>query len=186
MSFDPIFKAAAQLGQRLARDNAMVVCAESCTGGLIAMALTQTAGSSRWFDRGFVVYSNLAKQQMLGVPAQLIAQHGAVSEAVAVSMARGALERSLAVSSSGPQVQLALSVTGIAGPGGAVAGKPVGTVCFGFAWPGGELGMTRMWTGDRNLVRQKSGLFSLQEGQRLWLKNHEPTELPVVAAGQMA
>jgi nicotinamide-nucleotide amidase len=186
MSFEPIFKAAAQLGQRLARDNAMVVCAESCTGGLIAMSLTQTAGSSAWFDRGFVTYSNQAKQQLLGVPALLIAEHGAVSEAVALAMARGALERSGANSSSGPTVLLALAVTGIAGPGGAVAGKPVGTVCFGFAWAGGGVAMTRIWTGDRNLVRQKSALFSLQEGQRLWLKNHEPIALQGTEAIQTA
>jgi nicotinamide-nucleotide amidase len=94
--------------------------AESCTGGLIAAACTAVAGSSDWFERAFVTYSNEAKATMLGVPAALIAQHGAVSEEVALAMAGGALAHA--------PVQLAVAVTGIAGPGGAVQGKPVGTV----------------------------------------------------------
>jgi nicotinamide-nucleotide amidase len=97
-----------------------VVTAESCTGGLIAAACTSAAGSSRWFERGFVTYSNEAKTELLGVPVTLIATHGAVSEAVARAMAEGALQRSRA--------DLSVAVTGIAGPDGAVEGKPVGTV----------------------------------------------------------
>ena len=105
-----------------------IASAESCTGGLIAAACTAVAGSSDWFERGFVSYSNQAKTELLGVPAALIAQHGAVSEAVARAMAEGALRHSHA--------QLAVAVTGIAGPGGAVPGKPVGTVWLALAWQG--------------------------------------------------
>lgn len=102
----------------------MLTTAESCTGGLIAGAVTEVPGSSAVFDRGFVTYSNRAKIQMLGVPDALIAAHGAVSEEVAEAMARGALARS--------DAQVALSVTGIAGPGGSEF-KPEGRVCFGLA-----------------------------------------------------
>lgn len=102
-----------------------LACAESCTGGLIAAACTELAGSSAWFDRGFVTYSNEAKMELLGVEAALLAEHGAVSEAVACAMAAGALQRSNA--------HICVAVTGIAGPGGAVPGKPVGTVWLGWA-----------------------------------------------------
>ena len=100
--------------------------AESCTGGLVAAACTAVAGSSDWFEHGIVSYSNAAKTELLGVDATLIAQHGAVSEAVARAMAAGALHRA--------RVQIAVAVTGIAGPGGAVPGKPVGTVWLAVAW----------------------------------------------------
>jgi nicotinamide-nucleotide amidase len=100
--------------------------AESCTGGLLAAACTSLAGSSDWFERGFVTYSNAAKQEMLGVPATLIECHGAVSQPVAEAMALGALSRGGA--------DLAVAITGIAGPGGAVPGKPVGTVWLAWAW----------------------------------------------------
>ena len=103
----------------------MLATAESCTGGLIAAALTGIAGSSAAFDRGFVTYSNAAKQDMLGVSAQTLSAHGAVSEPVAAEMAKGALRHS--------QAALAVAVTGIAGPGGGTAEKPVGMVCFGYA-----------------------------------------------------
>ena len=105
----------------------MIVTAESCTGGLIAGALTENAGSSRVFERGFVTYSNEAKQELLGVPAAILETHGAVSAEAAEAMALGALERSRA--------QLALSVTGIAGPDGGTADKPVGLVHFALAQP---------------------------------------------------
>ncbi len=107
----------------------MLATAESCTGGLIAAACTDLAGSSTWFERGFVSYSNAAKAQMLGIDAALIAQHGAVSEPVARAMAQGALQRAHA--------QVALAVTGVAGPGGGSADKPVGTVWFAWALPHG-------------------------------------------------
>ena len=105
----------------------MLATAESCTGGLIAAACTDLAGSSTWFERGFVTYSTAAKAQMLGTDAALIAQHGAVSEPVARAMAQGALQHAHA--------QVALAVTGVAGPGGGSADKPVGTVWFAWALP---------------------------------------------------
>jgi nicotinamide-nucleotide amidase len=108
------------LAEALRARDLRVVSAESCTGGLIAAACTSVAGSSRWFERGFVTYSNEAKTELLGVPAALIANQGAVSEAVARAMAEGALRHSSA--------RLSVAVTGIAGPDGAVEGKPVGTV----------------------------------------------------------
>lgn len=115
---------------------AMIATAESCTGGLIAGALTDLPGSSDVFDRGFVTYSNAAKTGLLGVPPELIDRHGAVSEQVAQAMAKGALQRSGAA--------LAVSVTGVAGPGGTAA-KPEGTVCFGLATAAGVTSETRQF-----------------------------------------
>jgi nicotinamide-nucleotide amidase len=129
--------------------------AESCTGGLIAAACTDLAGSSAWFERGFVTYSNAAKTQMLGVPETLLAQHGAVSEPVAAAMAQGALQRSHA--------NLAASVTGIAGPSGATSGKPVGMVCFGFATVAGVSVVTKQFSGDRAAVRQQAVDYALDQ-----------------------
>ena len=120
---------AQNLLERARRQGAIVATAESCTGGLISGAITEIPGSSDIFDRGFVTYSNEAKMMMLGVPVELIQQHGAVSEDVALAMAQGALERSAA--------NLAVSVTGIAGPGGSEH-KPEGRVCFGLAATGKE------------------------------------------------
>ena len=126
-----------------------LVTAESCTGGLIAAACTAVAGSSDWFERGFVTYSNDAKTESLGVDAALIAAHGAVSEAVARAMAAGALVHSRA--------QLAVAVTGIAGPGGATTGKPVGTVWLALAWRGGVLHSELLALGgDRAAVREQT------------------------------
>ena len=120
--------------------------AESCTGGLIAAALTAIAGSSDVVDRGFVTYSNAGKHEMLGVPMGLIAEHGVVSEAVARAMAEGALARSRA--------GMAVAVTGIAGPGGGSAQKPVGLVCFGLAQRGEPVASdSRLFPGDRTAVR---------------------------------
>ena len=126
--------------------NVRLATAESCTGGLIAAALTACAGSSDVVDRGFVTYSNEAKNQMLGVPMPLIEQHGAVSEDVARAMAAGALGRSRA--------GIALSVTGVAGPGGGSADKPVGLVCFGLARRGAPtVSERRVFPGDRAAIR---------------------------------
>lgn len=126
-----------------------VATAESCTGGLIAAACTDIAGSSDWFERGWVTYSNAAKTEALGVPAERIAHLGAVSEAVALAMAQGALERSGA--------DLAVAVTGIAGPGGAVPGKPVGTVWLAWAQVGQLPRAERFqFAGDRAAVRAQS------------------------------
>lgn len=124
----------------------MVATAESCTGGLIAALLTEIAGSSDVVDRGFVTYSNAAKMQLLGVPQTLIAEHGAVSEPVARAMAEGALKYSGA--------QLTVSVTGIAGPGGGSAEKPVGLVHFGCAMLGQEtLASHKVFSGNRSDIR---------------------------------
>ena len=131
----------------------MVATAESCTGGLIAAALTEIAGSSDVVDRGFVTYSNSAKTAMLGVPAELIADCGAVSEETARAMAEGALERS--------DAQRAVAVTGVAGPGGGSADKPVGTVWFGLAAAGQPTRTERrVFPGDRAAVRRATVLHA--------------------------
>ncbi len=128
--------------------------AESCTGGLIAAALTHVAGSSDVVDRGFVTYSNAAKTEMLGVAATLIEQHGAVSQPVAAAMAQGALAGSLA--------EVSVSVTGVAGPGGGTALKPVGLVWFGCARRGGDVRTEhRIFPGDRAAVRAATVGFAL-------------------------
>jgi len=138
---------AVDLGARLAGRSAMCATAESCTGGLVAGAITDVAGSSVWFDRGFVTYSNEAKMELLGVPEATLAQHGAVSEATARAMAEGALARSRA--------RLAVAITGIAGPGGGSAAKPVGTVCFAWAVrDDATIATTRHFDGDRFAVRR--------------------------------
>ncbi len=123
----------------------MLATAESCTGGLISAACTALAGSSLWFERGFVTYSNAAKTELLGVPAPLIETHGAVSEPVARAMAEGAIAHSHA--------QASVSVTGVAGPGGASPGKPVGTVWFGWHVAGRTHSEARRFAGDRTQVR---------------------------------
>jgi len=123
----------------------MLATAESCTGGLIAATCTDLAGSSNWFERGFVTYSNAAKTELLGVDAALIDSHGAVSEAVARAMAAGALTRAHA--------QVAVAVTGIAGPSGGSPAKPLGTVWFGFALPGQLHAEVMHFDGDRAQVR---------------------------------
>lgn len=123
----------------------MLATAESCTGGLIAGACTDLSGSSNWFERGFVTYSNEAKTELLGVDAALITQHGAVSEAVARAMAAGSLAHA--------QAQVAVAVTGVAGPTGGTADKPVGLVWFGLALPGQVLTEKMHFPGDRAAVR---------------------------------
>ena len=123
----------------------MLATAESCTGGLIAAECTSLAGSSAWFERGFVSYSNAAKTELLGVEAGLIAQHGAVSEPVVRAMVQGALRHSHAT--------VAVAVTGVAGPSGGSADKPVGTVWFGWATPNGVHTAVQHFSGDRSAVR---------------------------------
>lgn len=127
--------------------------AESCTGGLIAGACTELSGSSDWFERGFVTYSNAAKAEQLGVPAELIDTHGAVSEPVARAMAAGAVAHSRA--------QLAVSVTGVAGPTGGTPEKPVGTVWFGWATPQGVFTEHQCFDGDRAAVRRATVAHAL-------------------------
>lgn len=128
--------------------------AESCTGGLIAAACTDLAGSSQWFDRGFVTYSNAAKTEMLGVDAELIAKFGAVSEPAAAAMARGAVQHSKA--------QVSVAVTGVAGPAGGSAEKPVGTVWIGWCVNGQTTTELCHFEGDRAMVRSLSVQRALQ------------------------
>jgi nicotinamide-nucleotide amidase len=142
------------LGDLLRARGERLVSAESCTGGLIAAACTSVAGSSDWFERGFVSYSNAAKIELLGVQPALIDAHGAVSEEVARAMATGALAHSHA--------QWALAVTGIAGPGGATPGKPVGLVWLAWAGPRGAISTERCtFDGDRAAVRAQTVLRAL-------------------------
>ncbi len=130
----------------LLNNNYFLATAESCTGGLIAAACTELAGSSNWFERGLVTYSNAAKTELLGVDAELIASSGAVSEPVVRAMAVGTLRHSHA--------HVSIAVTGVAGPGGGGADKPVGTVWFGFALPGGITTEVQHFAGNRAAVRQ--------------------------------
>lgn len=133
------------LADLLQKSGKKLVTAESCTGGMIAATCTDLAGSSLWFERGFVTYSNEAKSEMLGVPAALITEHGAVSEAVVRAMALGAIIYS--------QAQVAVAVTGVAGPSGGSVAKPVGTVWFGFVVDGRCTSECLVFTGDRAEVR---------------------------------
>ena len=153
------------LADSLMQHGWMLATAESCTGGLIAARCTELAGSSDWFERGFVTYSNEAKHELLSVDNLLIAEHGAVSESVAQAMALGALRHS--------QAQVSIAVTGIAGPSGGSADKPVGTVWFAWALPsetGPTLGAETAWvktecchfSGDRAAVREATVAHALQ------------------------
>jgi nicotinamide-nucleotide amidase len=142
------------LAELLQQKGWMLATAESCTGGLIAGACTELSGSSLWFERGFVTYSNAAKTELLGVDAALIAAHGAVSEPVARAMAEGALARS--------QAQAAVSVTGVAGPTGGSPEKPVGTVWFGWSVAGRVHTERRRFDGDRATVRAAAVRHALQ------------------------
>jgi len=155
-----IGKIARQVGKRLKSSHALLVTAESCTGGWVAQAVTSVAGSSNWFERGYVTYSNAAKREELGVRKATLARHGAVSEQTAREMARGALNRSRGT--------VALSVTGIAGPGGGSPGKPVGTVCFAWAHWRKIRSETRRYRGNRRNIRQRSVVHALH-GVLKWL-----------------
>jgi len=150
---EDIIDLAAQVGRALQAKNMLLVIAESCTGGGVAQAITEIAGSSEWFDCGFVTYSNASKTELLDVPAALIAQFGSVSEEVAGAMAEGALANSNA--------HVSLSTTGIAGPGGAVPGKPVGTVCFGWALEHHTHTERLVYSGDRHSIREQTVAHAL-------------------------
>jgi nicotinamide-nucleotide amidase len=132
----------------------MLACAESCTGGLLCAALTETAGSSQWFERGFVTYSNRAKEEMLGVPEEVLESFGAVSQQAAQAMAQGALRNSRA--------QVSLAITGIAGPGGGSETKPVGMVCFAWALSHISLIETKHFSGGRESVRLAAAEHALR------------------------
>ena len=145
---------AAQVGAALRARGDRLATAESCTGGWVAQAITANVGSSDWFERGFVTYSNESKLEMLGVDAATLAAHGAVSEATVREMAVGALGFSHA--------EWALAISGIAGPGGGSPGKPVGTVCFAWAGPEELLeAETRHFAGDRRAVREQAAAHAL-------------------------
>jgi nicotinamide-nucleotide amidase len=147
-------------GKALEKKGQILVTAESCTGGWVAQAVTSVAGSSAWFERGYVTYSNAAKREALGVRKATLARHGAVSEQTAREMARGALTRGRGT--------IALSITGIAGPGGGSPGKPVGTVCFAWAQGRKIRSETRRYKGGRRRVRQQSVVHALR-GVLKWL-----------------
>ena len=145
-----------KLAEQLLSKSWRLALAESCTGGLISAACTSIAGSSRWFERGFVTYSNEAKIQMLGVDANIIRADGAVSEATVLAMASGALQRS--------EANIALSVSGIAGPDGGTMDKPVGTVWFAIATKHGDKKRFRQhFSGDRKSVREQAVQFALEQ-----------------------
>jgi len=151
---DDIRALAARLGERALASRVMLATAESCTGGLVAGAITDIAGSSAWFERGFVAYSNRAKMEELGVDPDIIARHGAVSGETAKAMAQGARAASGA--------QWAVAVTGIAGPAGGSPDKPVGTVWFAWAGPRAVETLHRRLEGDRAAVRTASVAIALQ------------------------
>lgn len=151
---DSLDALSARLGQALMAAGDRLATAESCTGGWVAQAVTAVAGSSDWFERGWVTYSNAAKRDELGVGEQTLERHGAVSEETAREMAVGALRRSGA--------SVALSVTGVAGPGGGSAAKPVGMVCFGWARGSKIRSETQHFAGDRESVRRQSVVHALK------------------------
>ncbi|MBX9901084.1 MAG: CinA family protein [Burkholderiaceae bacterium] len=146
---------AERVGAALKSRKLLLTIAESCTGGGVCAAVTDIAGSSEWFDCGFVTYSNSSKTEILNISASLIAQHGAVSEEIAAAMAEGALANS--------EAHIAISTTGIAGPGGAVPGKPVGTVCFGWVVGGVSHTERKVFQGDRIAVREQTVNHALEK-----------------------
>jgi nicotinamide-nucleotide amidase len=155
MTADTLTSLAALVGARLRAEGMLLATAESCTGGWVAQAVTAIAGSSGWFERGFVTYSNAAKMEMLHVKANTLHSHGAVSEQTAGEMAAGAL--------AGSHAHVAVAITGIAGPDGGSADKPVGTVCFGWARTNRKVqAETRHFEGDRESVRRQSAIAALQ------------------------
>ena len=146
---------AKEVGEALKSKKQLLVTAESCTGGWVSQAVTAVAGSSDWFERGFVTYSNAAKEELLGVEKSTLKKNGAVSEQTAGEMAEGALRNSKGT--------VSLSITGVAGPAGGTAEKPVGMVCFGWARKGGPARTeTRRFRGGREAVRRQSVIRALQ------------------------
>ncbi|WDW96071.1 nicotinamide-nucleotide amidase [Salmonella enterica] len=164
MTDSELMRLSEQVGLALKARGATVTTAESCTGGWLAKAITDIAGSSAWFERGFVTYSNEAKAQMIGVREETLAQHGAVSEPVVVEMAIGALKAARA--------DFSVAISGIAGPDGGSEEKPVGTVWFAFASGSGE-GITRRecFSGDRESVRRQATTYALQTLWQQFLQN---------------
>ncbi len=152
---DDLNALAEQVGAALKSRGLMLATAESCTGGWVGEAVTSVPGSSHWYDRGFITYTNESKQDMLGVSAQTLAEFGAVSEQTVREMAAGALKHSRA--------HITLAISGIAGPGGATLGKPVGTVCMAWATRNGAgQSQTLHLQGDRTAVRRQAVVAALQ------------------------
>ncbi len=151
---DDLIQLATQAGALLAKKKLLLVTAESCTGGGVAQAITEIAGCSAWFECGFITYSNASKSEILDIPDALIAQHGAVSEDIAAAMAEGALANS--------EAHVALATTGIAGPGGGVPGKPVGTICFAWIMDGKTHTERLQFNGDRHSVREQTVIHALK------------------------
>ncbi|CAM2182970.1 NMN aminohydrolase [Paraburkholderia sacchari] len=149
-----VHQLAIRAGNKLRDARLMLATAESCTGGMVATAITDISGSSGWFERGFVTYSNQAKTEMIGVPAELIEKHGAVSEPVARAMAEGALRNSRA--------QVSLAITGVAGPGGGTPEKPVGMVSFGWSNRLHTSVETLVFKGDREQIRIQAATHALR------------------------
>ena len=155
MTEDDVTRLARRLGTLAKKRKIDIVTAESCTGGGVATAMTRISGSAKWVERGFVTYSNDAKKEMLGVSQRTLKKHGAVSEEVAIEMARGALKHSHA--------DVSVAITGIAGPTGGVPGKPVGTVHFAWGVRGGPVQARRFrFEGDRVAVRLQSVYVAIQ------------------------
>jgi nicotinamide-nucleotide amidase len=155
MTDEKLYQLAERVGQALKAKGIMMTSAESCTGGWIAQAVTAVPGSSEWFERGFVVYTYISKREMLGVKAETLEAFGAVSLETVREMTEGALAHSHA--------QVAVSVSGTAGPGGGTPQKPVGTVCFGWGASGGAVQTAVMhFDGDREAVRRQAVVFALE------------------------
>ncbi len=155
MTDEKLYELAERVGKALKAKGMMMAAAESCTGGWIAQAVTAVPGSSEWFERGFVTYTYISKREMLGVKAETLEAHGAVSEQTVREMTAGALERSHA--------QVAVSVSGTAGPSGGTPQKPVGTVCFGWGVKAGAVQtVIKCFDGDREAVRRQAVMFALE------------------------
>lgn len=159
---EDISQLAQLLGNKLFAAGWQISCAESCTGGGIGYAITSISGSSAWFKQGFITYSNEAKQDLLGVSEYTLTQHGAVSAATVEEMAAGAAKQANA--------EVAIAVSGIAGPDGGTPDKPVGTVCFGFFIKGQKSSQKQQINGDRQTVRIKAIEFALSQTLQLLLK----------------
>jgi nicotinamide-nucleotide amidase len=160
MAGEKLYRLADEVGQALKTRRLMLATAESCTGGWIAEAVTMVPGSSAWFERGFVTYTNISKREMLGVSVDTLAAHGAVAEPTVREMAHGALAASHA--------QIAVAVSGTAGPGGGTLEKPVGTVCLAWSAKDGEThSETRQFAGNREAVRRQAVEYALEGVLRL-------------------
>ncbi len=161
---EKVYILAEQLGRLLSAKNMQIATAESCTGGAIAQAITEIPGSSEWFDRGFVTYSNLSKQQMLGVSEQTLSEFGAVSDATIKEMLVGTLQKSTA--------DCAIAVSGIAGPGGGTPDKPLGTVYFGWTQKKSIIIQTsrQLFFGNRQKVRFQAVVYALMMANQFFSK----------------